>query len=108
MEFDKPDKEVLRPHGNDVADLACSRSCGWTGELCEASSVAAALSAGEGHARESLHATHVPPQKCRKWQLQIGRLERCAASISVSPAQGARHSPLVISSRLRFGLAVPA
>jgi len=50
MEFDKPDKEVQRPRGNDVADQACSRSCGWRGELREASSVAAAVSAAEEHA----------------------------------------------------------
>src|SRR5439155_21586254 len=47
MEFDKPDKEVQRPRGNDVADQAYSRSCGWRGELCEPSSVAAAVSAAE-------------------------------------------------------------
>src|ERR1700756_4990517 len=99
MEFDKPDKEVQRPHGNDVADQACSRSCG---ELCEPSSVAAAVSAAEGHA------TRVPPQKCLKWQLQIRRFEHCAARISFSRARGARPSPPLISSTLRFGLAVPA
>jgi hypothetical protein len=68
MEFDKPDKEVQRPRGNDVADQACSRLYGWRGEFCEASSVAAA----------------------------------------VSVARGARRSSPVISSSLRFGLAVPA
>ena len=36
MEFDKPGKEVQRPRGNDVADQACSRSCGWRGELSRA------------------------------------------------------------------------
>jgi hypothetical protein len=108
MEFYKPDKEVQRPRGNDVADQACSRSCGWRGELCEAPSVAAAVSAEEEHARESLHATHVPPEKCLKWQLQLRRFERCAASIHSRRARGARRSPPVISSMLRFGLAVPA
>ena len=33
MEFDKPDKEVQRPRGNDVADQACSRLSGWRGEF---------------------------------------------------------------------------
>jgi len=102
MEFDKPDKEVQRPPGNDVANQACSRSCGWSGELCEPSSVAAAVSAAEEHA------TRVPPQKCLKWQLQIRRFEHCAARISFSLARGACPSPLLISSTLRFGLAVPA
>jgi len=85
MEFDKPDKEVQRPRGNDVADQACSRSCGWMGDLREPSAVAAAVSAAEEHAttRESLHATRVPPQKCLKWQLHIRRFEHCAASISI-------------------------
>src|SRR6478672_3357769 len=108
MEFDKPDKEVQRPRGNDVADPACSRSCGWRSELCEASSVAAAVSAAEEHVCESLHATHVPPQKCLKWQLQIRRFERCAASISFSRCPGSSPLSSVIGSTLRFGLAVPA
>jgi len=82
MEFDKPGKEVQRPRGNDVADQACSRSCGWTGELCEASSVAAAVSAAEEHA------TRVPPQKCLKWQLHIRRFEHGAASMSFSSGSG--------------------
>ena len=90
MEFDKPGKEVQRPRGNDVADQACSRSCGWRSELCEASSVAAAVSAAEEHAttRESLHATRVPPQKSLKWQLHIRRFEHGAASMSFSPGSG--------------------
>jgi len=92
MEFDKPDKEVQRPRGNDVADQARSRLCGWRAEFCEASSVAAAVSAAEEHARESLHATRVPPQRCLKWQLQIRRFEHCAASKSFSLGSGC--SPL--------------
>jgi len=35
MEFDKPNKEVQRPRGNDVADQACSRLCGW--RICSGS-----------------------------------------------------------------------
>src|SRR5438876_6758942 len=88
MEFDKPDKEIQRPRGNDVVDQASSRSCDWRGELCEPSSVAAAVSAAEEHAttRESLHATRVPPQKCLKWQLQIRRL-RCKCIILAGLAE---------------------
>ena len=59
MEFDKPDKEVQHPRGNDVADQACSRSCGWRGELREASSVAAAVSAAE-RARDTRATTEMP------------------------------------------------
>jgi|SRR5438552_11967337 len=98
MEFDKPDKEVQRPPGNDVANQACSRSCGWSGELCEPSSVAAAVSAAEEHA------TRVPPQKCLKWQLQIRRL-RCKCIILAGLAELAPPPP--IGGTSRFGLAVP-
>src|SRR5205085_12529160 len=108
MEFDKPDKEVQRPRGNDVADQACSRSCGWRGDLREPSAVAAAVSAAEEHAttRESLHATRVPPQKCLKMATthQAFRALRCKY-INSRWVRGARLSPPVISSTLRFGLA---
>ena len=105
MEFDKPDKEVQRPRGNDVADQACSRSCGWRGELREPSAVAAAASTAEEHAttRESLHAARVPPQKCLKWQLHIR-----VSSTALQVYHARRAAELASLLRLRFGLAVPA
>ena len=97
MEFDKPDKEVQRPRGNDVADQACSRSCGWRGELREPSAVAAAASTAEEHA------TRVPPQKCLKWQLHIK-----VSSTALQAYHARRAAELASLLRLRFGLAVPA
>src|SRR5438270_12684118 len=85
MEFDKPDKEVQRPRGNDVADQACSRSCGWRGELREPSAVAAAASTAEEHA------TREPPQKCLKWQLHI---RVSSTALQVYHARRLRSSPL--------------
>jgi len=86
MEFDKPGKEVHRPHGNDVARPGVQSIVRLKGELRELSSVAAAVATAEEHA------TRVPPQKRLKWQLHIRRFEHCAASISLSP--GSRSSPL--------------
>src|SRR5438105_12614649 len=89
MEFDKPDKEVQRPRGNDVADQACSRSCGWRGELREPSAVAAAASTAEEHA------TRVPPTEMPEMATTHQGFEHCAASISCPPGCGARLSPPV-------------
>ena len=96
MEFDKPDKEVQRPRGNDVADQACSRLCGGRGELREASSVAAAVSAAEERAAREptaempeMATTHQGFEHCCKYIIlaglaELASLPRCLAARYVS------------------------
>ena len=109
MEFDKPDKEVQRPRGNDVADQACSRSCGWRGELsrgffCSGSHVGCRGARHRESCTRSRATTEMPEMATTD---QAFRALRCKYVI-LAAARGAGRSPPVISSTLRFGLAVPA